>query len=772
MDWRSLARVQQLLQDAAPSQREKLFWDVYTQLAEYFGQPHLPLQNRDTYRSLARLSPSPWNQVTLCNRTLSNRYEEEFEEVMVLGDGGFGHVVKARNRLDGCCYAIKIIDMEDKGNVSPDQSLQEVRALAKLNNPRVVRYHNAWLQCDLRAWPSVGSSSGGTASDSEEEDEEDSISRTSRDRSDDENGVVPSLPSCHQGSHVSADDSVVFQSLGNGQQRSGGGSPMALQPYRPRQAVPRPRKTLYIQMGLCGESLKEWLDQRNMNTEPVAKDRCMGIFRELTEALTYIHDLGLIHRDVKPANIFFTLEGHHHHIQLGDFGLAKQSVQPPTSRLGADLDLVPVLAQWNTSRVGTKLYTAPEVDRGSNYGQKSDMFSAGITLLELLSSFATNHQRVQEIKHLREERRLDPELRRRWPDIALLILQLTDPDPANRPSSKELLTSPLINPKSPANTAGTTIAPTTVPPDPGLSNGVLAMGEAIRSIKTYNSEVNCVESTNRPSSEKLLTSPLLDPFPPPLSPANTAGTTIASTTVPPDPGLSNGVLAMGEAIKSIKTYNSEVNCIESTNRPSSEELLTSPLLDAFPPPLSPANTTGTTIAPTAVPPDPGLSNGVLAMGGAIGGVETYNSEVNCVELTNRPSSEELLTSPLLDTFPPPLSPANTAGTTIASTTVPPDPGLSNGVLAMGGAIRGVKTNRSEVNHVGTLNTNPVMRSLEVSYVTESSSVINTTRRQISDAEENVILREENSRLKRELAELERKLQHLGVSNSAPPTLDK
>ena len=75
-----------------------------------------------------------------------SRYSNDFSEVGRLGKGGFGEVVKARNRLDGRMYAVKKIT-QTHGN-SLTETLSEVMLLSRLNHQYVVRYFTAWLEED------------------------------------------------------------------------------------------------------------------------------------------------------------------------------------------------------------------------------------------------------------------------------------------------------------------------------------------------------------------------------------------------------------------------------------------------------------------------------------------------------------------------------------------------------------------------------------------------------------------------------------------------
>ena len=77
-------------------------------------------------------------------RGIVSRYTEDFVEDGRLGKGGFGEVVKARKKLDGQIYAIKKITQRSHASLS--EILKEVRLLAQLSHPAVVRYYTTWLE--------------------------------------------------------------------------------------------------------------------------------------------------------------------------------------------------------------------------------------------------------------------------------------------------------------------------------------------------------------------------------------------------------------------------------------------------------------------------------------------------------------------------------------------------------------------------------------------------------------------------------------------------
>jgi mitosis inhibitor protein kinase SWE1 len=82
--------------------------------------------------------------------------------------------------------------------------------------------------------------------------------------------------------------------------------------------------------------------------------------------LKFIHEAGIIHLDLKPANIFITAHGQ---FKIGDFGMASVWPRPIPAELTSEPGLLPEAFE----REGDKLYLAAEVLRGQ-YGQEADVF--------------------------------------------------------------------------------------------------------------------------------------------------------------------------------------------------------------------------------------------------------------------------------------------------------------------------------------------------------------------------------------------------------------
>ncbi|XP_071083895.1 eukaryotic translation initiation factor 2-alpha kinase 1-like [Haliotis cracherodii] len=205
--------------------------------------------------------------------------------------------------------------------------------------------------------------------------------------------------------------------------------------------------TLYIQMELCSHTLADWLVQRNeaikdSDLKNIDSDN-MRIFHQLLRGVDYIHSQGLMHRDLKPRNIF--LQGSSLHVKIGDFGLATEDIMsndgdtvlsPPGYKEVFKFDR-------HTAEVGTLTYAAPEQLRGCMYDSKCDIFSLGVILFEQYNCFVTEMERHASITSLKKGD-VPQIFSQHWPGQAKAVYKMTHTEPPERPSAKALLTSDLF----------------------------------------------------------------------------------------------------------------------------------------------------------------------------------------------------------------------------------------------------------------------------------------------------------------------------------------
>ena len=123
-----------------------------------------------------------------------------------------------------------------------------------------------------------------------------------------------------------------------------------------------------------GQSLKDRLEQG-----PLPFEEALPIAIEVAEALKAAHTKGIIHRDIKPANIMLTQTGH---AKVMDFGLAKQLI--PAGGIESQAETVTGLTS-DGSTVGTLAYMSPEQLRNRGADARSDIWSLGVTLYEVVA---------------------------------------------------------------------------------------------------------------------------------------------------------------------------------------------------------------------------------------------------------------------------------------------------------------------------------------------------------------------------------------------------
>ncbi|XP_077285683.1 eukaryotic translation initiation factor 2 alpha kinase Gcn2 isoform X2 [Arctopsyche grandis] len=425
-----------------------------------------------------------------------SRIKNEFEIMKWLGKGAFGDVLKVKNKLDGGCYALKRIELNPKNKQLNKKITREVKLLSRLNHENVVRYYNSWIESATLEQKNDYSSSNTSvttvgnnkpadrkntqfpfvnnddienlappihsvewsvsysshskqipdpnnelvidSSESEEDDDDDD---------DDDDVWVNFLSEIKTSSNSDSiefkgddsttekDDSsllLVEKKHVNGNSQSDSGVDLVQIQY------------LYIQMEFCEKSTLRNAIDNGLHSDP---DRVWRLFREIVEGLSHIHQQGMIHRDLKPVNIFLDSNDH---VKIGDFGLATNIL--PKAQPIIEIRNYQEINTYSdpgdislTGHVGTALYVAPELVATGNkaiYNQKVDIYSLGIILFEMsYMPLKTGMERVKVLGNLRSKDIVLPE-NFNTPEYSkqvFLISWLLNHDGSSRPTCGELL---------------------------------------------------------------------------------------------------------------------------------------------------------------------------------------------------------------------------------------------------------------------------------------------------------------------------------------------
>lgn len=171
-----------------------------------------------------------------------------------------------------------------------------------------------------------------------------------------------------------------------------------------------------------GITLKEYIKRRDM----LSPEEVVKIAIKIAEALKVAHTNGIIHRDIKPQNIMVTPQGD---VKVTDFGIAKAATSSTITNQGEAL--------------GSVHYFSPEQARGSFVDARSDLYSLGITMYEMVTKqlpFTGETPVAVAMKQLHEPlpdpQRISPRL---WPGLRDIILKLTQKRPELRYQTADAL---------------------------------------------------------------------------------------------------------------------------------------------------------------------------------------------------------------------------------------------------------------------------------------------------------------------------------------------
>lgn len=179
---------------------------------------------------------------------------------------------------------------------------------------------------------------------------------------------------------------------------------------------------MYIAMAFYeGESLREKIKQG-----PLKKEEALGIAIQAATGMAKAHQKGIVHRDIKPANMLITSDGV---VKVVDFGLAKLAGQVKLTREGIT--------------VGTVAYMSPEQAKGEAVDLRTDIWSLGVVLYEMLSGvlpFKGDYEQTLIHSILEQEPERLGRLRKDLPaGLENIVFKVLSKNPADRYQSMDEL---------------------------------------------------------------------------------------------------------------------------------------------------------------------------------------------------------------------------------------------------------------------------------------------------------------------------------------------
>ncbi|KAM9298402.1 interferon-induced, double-stranded RNA-activated protein kinase isoform 2-T3 [Morus bassanus] len=173
---------------------------------------------------------------------------------------------------------------------------------------------------------------------------------------------------------------------------------------------------LFIQMELCEQGpLGNWIEKNREDRK--YHEMAQNKFLQILKGVKYIHSKELIHRDLKPQNIFLS---HEDKIKIGDFGLVTS-----------------VAYGTVTENRGTATYMAPE-QFGGRYGKEVDIYALGLIWFQILSAFGSQHERSMVWDDARKGK-LPESFTKHFPAEAPIIKKMLSQVPSGRYSASEIL---------------------------------------------------------------------------------------------------------------------------------------------------------------------------------------------------------------------------------------------------------------------------------------------------------------------------------------------
>lgn len=382
----------------------------------------------------------------------SGRLCHDFQNTQLVGQGGFGTVLKAQSNVDNRCYGLKLIPVKLSNEERIENTMQNwsgkeiFEALQRCDSPYVLRYFDFW----------------GEEPPEEMKQSEDADCAVEEGRCSSIKSLRLEIPtsSCQQ-SFVGSEEGLPDHFSWDLTEAPGSNCESVCAERQQSEERARDKchnVVLVVQLEFCdGVKLSSWLQDPGLRDalSRGSVDGALALFRQLLQALRVLHSKGVVHRDLKPDNLFVAAHGC---IKVFDFGLAQ--LQSPTAKASMQIQSpkltgTPSRHGIEFTAVGTPGYAPPENcnQKASEADCSADVYSAGIILMELLlaaikgPAWTTSMERMKALEDVRGigsrlARAVLPEVLC-TPDVPHwlrhLVMDMVIPHAGHRPRASEAL---------------------------------------------------------------------------------------------------------------------------------------------------------------------------------------------------------------------------------------------------------------------------------------------------------------------------------------------
>ena len=388
-----------------------------------------------------------------------------FEDFEKLGEGGFGVVLKGKHKIDNDIYAIKIIELP-YNNKEREDIISEAKKMKAIKGEYIVNYSLSWYQDNLGSAEKFFEKEEDSNSDDEDvalsksatfniskiakktllnrhdKDKDDDIfgiKEVNEDENCDENNLDfnKKCRDCKSKKKFNNNSLELFDENNNQIYNNRSrycfdytddskllkNSKISIK-YNKEISNKKEKKYLIIAMEYCdGLTLEKYINEHS--NKSIERKKIYNYIKQILKCLKKLHKSCIIHRDIKPGNIFIKND----QIKIGDFGLATEFQKNAT-------------LQTKDIKGYTPSYAAPEqtkYNKYKTYNEKVDIYAAGITLLEMCACFGTEMERYYALNDLKNKRIVSDKINNNYPEETKLIIMMTRENYNDRPSAEEIL---------------------------------------------------------------------------------------------------------------------------------------------------------------------------------------------------------------------------------------------------------------------------------------------------------------------------------------------